>query len=245
MNTFQGINLNSPAVFDTLKRSFGIMSPPLQAHLRSVYACLAIGLLSAALAAYLYVFAGFMRDYALLSAIGMLVLSIMLVFSSGDYTQQKKRMIYFIAMSFLGGHLTGPLLSFAMVVNPQLILLALLGTGVVFICFTLCAMLSKRGSFFYLGSLASSLLSWTLLLQLACLFTGSCSFWKLETYLALGSVLLFILYDTQLIIYRFESLHDKDYIMHACQLFLDVLILFKHLLVLLVDKEAKAKKKNK
>jgi FtsH-binding integral membrane protein len=67
--------------------------------------------------------------------------------------------------------------------------------------------------------------------------------------LILGLVVMsaFILYDTQMIMEKFR-MGDKDYVWHSLTLFMDLASIFKHILVLLYDKETNSsgnrKKKN-
>jgi len=55
---------------------------------------------------------------------------------------------------------------------------------------------------------------------------------------------IFILYDTHLIMEKFR-MGDRDYVWHALTLFMDLVSIFKHLLILLADKEQSARNKNK
>jgi len=53
----------------------------------------------------------------------------------------------------------------------------------------------------------------------------------------------FILYDTHLIMEKFR-MGDRDYIWHALTLFMDLASIFKHILILLADKEQGRKKRD-
>ena len=54
----------------------------------------------------------------------------------------------------------------------------------------------------------------------------------------------FILYDTHLIMEKFR-IGDRDYVWHSLTLFLDLASIFKHILVLLADKEASSRQKKR
>jgi len=52
----------------------------------------------------------------------------------------------------------------------------------------------------------------------------------------------FVLYDTHLIIEK-HRMGDRDYVWHALTLFMDLASIFKHILVLLADKEQGGRRK--
>jgi FtsH-binding integral membrane protein len=54
----------------------------------------------------------------------------------------------------------------------------------------------------------------------------------------------FILYDTHLIMEKFR-MGDRDYIWHALTLFMDLASIFKHILVLLAEKEQSGRQKKR
>ena len=51
----------------------------------------------------------------------------------------------------------------------------------------------------------------------------------------------FVLYDTQKIVEKSRN-GDRDFILHAMDLFIDFLSIFKRLLVILMDKESQNKR---
>lgn len=67
----------------------------------------------------------------------------------------------------------GPLLEMAVAINPQIIVTALMGTSVIFACFSMAALTAERGRWLYLGGTLMTLLSTLLLLSLANLLFGS------------------------------------------------------------------------
>lgn len=67
----------------------------------------------------------------------------------------------------------GPLLDMAVQINPQIIVSALVGTSVVFGCFSVAALTAERGRWLYLGGTLMTLLSTMLMLSLANLLFGS------------------------------------------------------------------------
>lgn len=67
----------------------------------------------------------------------------------------------------------GPLLDMAVVINPQIIVTALIGTSVIFASFSIAALTAERGHWLYLGGSLMTLLSTMLMLSLANLLFGS------------------------------------------------------------------------
>jgi FtsH-binding integral membrane protein len=68
----------------------------------------------------------------------------------------------------------------------------------------------------------------------------------LQMQLLLGLIVMsaFVLYDTQLIMEKFR-MGDKDYVWHSLTLFMDLASIFKHILVLLADKEQNSRNKKR
>lgn len=75
-----------------------------------------------------------------------------------------------VAVAGLG---MGPLLDMAVVINPQIIVTALIGTSVIFASFSIAALTAERGHWLYLGGSLMTLLSTMLMLSLANLLFGS------------------------------------------------------------------------
>lgn len=67
----------------------------------------------------------------------------------------------------------GPLLEYVSVVDPSIIVTALLGTSLVFVCFSIASMLAERGSWLYLGGTLMTLLTSMSLMSLANIFMQS------------------------------------------------------------------------
>lgn len=64
----------------------------------------------------------------------------------------------------------GPLLDYVSIVDPSIIVTALLGTTIVFVCFSIAAMLAERGSWLFLGGTLMTLLSSMSLMALVNIF---------------------------------------------------------------------------
>lgn len=75
-------------------------------------------------------------------------------------------------------------------------------------------------------------------------FFGSRLLFQANLYIGLAVMCGFIVYDTQLIVEKARR-GDKDYVMHSVELFIDFVAVFKRLLIILTDKEAQSKRKNR
>lgn len=67
----------------------------------------------------------------------------------------------------------GPMLEYVSMVNPAIIMTALLGTTVVFVCFSIAAMLADRGSYLFLGGTLLTMLTSLSVMSLFNLFMQS------------------------------------------------------------------------
>lgn len=67
----------------------------------------------------------------------------------------------------------GPLLEYVSFVDPSIIVTALLGTTLVFVCFSIAAMLAERGSWLFLGGTLMTLLTSMSLMTLVNIFMQS------------------------------------------------------------------------
>ncbi|MCL4127457.1 UNVERIFIED_CONTAM: hypothetical protein GTU68_001610 [Idotea baltica] len=176
-----------------------------------------------------------------LAAIGTLL---WLFMTPDNGKNQKQRLAMLGGFAFLSGINLGPLLQMAVMVNETLILQALLGTSIVFACFSLAALFAPRGQYLYLGGILMSGLSTLFWLSLMNIFFGSKLLFQANLYIGLAIMCGFVVFDTQNIIEKSRR-GDKDYIMHSVELFVDFIAIFKRLLMILTDKEANDKRKKK
>ncbi|RHY76686.1 hypothetical protein DYB30_008089 [Aphanomyces astaci] len=105
-----------------------------------------------------------------------------------------------------------------------------LGTSVVFGCFTCSALLEKRRSYFFLYSAMSSAILCLSLVQLVSIVAPSSAMYKMELYVVLLIFSGCVLLDTEKIIEK-ASLGDRDFVRHSLCLFLDFVAFFVRLLI--------------
>jgi len=208
---------------------------PIRAHLKNVYASIASATLVAAIGAACHV--NGIWQGGMLSGLGSFILILMLAFSrNGDGKDDGMRFLYLNGLAFCSGMSTGPLIEAVWDLNPSIVISALLYTCVIFTCFTLSALIAPEGKYLALGAPLMSILSTMLLASLMNIFFRSASIAYFQILAGLFLMSAFILYDTHLIMEKFR-LGDRDYVWHALTLFMDLASIFKHLLVLLAERE--------
>jgi len=217
---------------------------PVRQHLKNVYACLAMSTMAAALGSAVHLFTNILQA-GLVSAIGALVFFFLLMSTPDDNGKTlTTRIGYLLGFTFLTGVGLGPLLEHVILVDPSIIVTAFVATSVVFICFSLCAMLSERGKWLYLGGTLMTMLTTLMVLSLANIFFGSVWIYQTQLYLGLLAMCGFVLYDTQVIIEK-RRLGSKDFVAHSLDLFVDFIGIFRRLLIILTQKEQESKKKRR
>lgn len=219
------------------------LEPEVRHHLKNVYGAVAIATGAAGMGAFVHLHSTTFLTAGLLTSLCAIGFLISLTMTHHDGKNQAKRLGLLSGFAFFSGVNMGPLLQVAIMINPAIVMEALLGTTLVFACFSLAALYAPRGHYLYLGGTLFSVLSSLFWLSLFNLFFGSRLLYQAHFYISLFVMCGFIVYDTQLITEK-RRLGNTDYIMHGLELFIDALAVFKRLVILLSDKEA-GKKKNK
>lgn len=219
------------------------LEAPVRQHLKNVYGCLSLSTISAATGAYVHLYTE-VQKAGFLTAIGGLGLLLALLSTPDNGKNQNLRLGYLLGFAFLSGIGLGPLLEVVISIDPSIIVTALIGTTVVFVSFSISALLAGRGKWLYLGGTLMSLSNMTVLLLLANLFLRSSLIYHIELYLGLFIMCGFIIYDTQLIVEKFR-MGNKDFIAHAVLLFVDFFRVFTYLVEILTVKEQQKQKNRK
>ncbi|XP_033197916.1 probable Bax inhibitor 1 [Bombus vosnesenskii] len=224
------------AVLNTFVNSFTKkLEPPVRQHLKNVYGCLSMSMLSAAGGVYIHMFSELLRAN-LLTTLGTLGLLFTLINTPDNGKNQKLRLSYLLGFAFFSGLGLGPLLQLVMSVNPTVIVTALIGTIVIFVSFSISSLLAERGRWLYLGGTLISLLNIMVLFSFVNLFLRWTIFYQAYLYIGLFLMCGFVIYDTQLIIEKYH-MGSKDFILHSLDLFVDFVNIFRHLLIILTQKE--------
>ncbi|CAG8557575.1 9128_t:CDS:2 [Ambispora leptoticha] len=229
---------NGPSDFtSTFKAAITLqeLSKPVQQHLVRVYitlaglaACLAVG-------AYLHVNQLFLFGGGFLSfLIGLF--SVIGVVGLPD-TPENKYLRYGLLynFAFMEGLSIGPLIQYTLHVDysGSLIVKACIATSLIFVSFTLSALFSKRREYIYLGGILGSALSILGCVSILNLFLRSKILFSMELYLGLFMFCGYVLYDTQLILYRASKLGSRDVVGHSLDLFIDLVGIFVRVLIAL------------
>lgn len=217
------------------------LEKPVREHLQNVYSCLAISTLAAAAGGYVHLFTDLLRGNFLttLLSLGLLV-ALFTVQDNGK--NQHVRLSILVGFAFTTGLGLGPLLDVVVSVDPSIVATAFVATCAVFACFSLSALYSDHCRWIYIGGTLMSILSMMFVLSLANLFFGSYLLFQMHLYLGLILFCFFVLYDTQLIIEK-RKRGERDYIRHSVDLFIDLVSIFRHLLVILTQKESSRREK--
>ena len=224
--------------------NFSSLNKGCQEHLQKVYTAMAGAMISAAVGAVAYFFV----PLGILGSLGVLATFLWLLFTPMDYNLsaqqqlqlQKKRLGILCAFGFFSGLSLGPLLDFVIDINPQIIPTAFVTTCVLFVSLSLTALWTEKRSFLYLGGTLFSALHMLLWMAVLNPFFRSVFMFEIQLWLGLLVFCGFVIFDTQLIIDRFER-GDHDYVWHALDLFIDFIDIFRRILIILSKKE-KSKK---
>jgi FtsH-binding integral membrane protein len=231
------IDINS--FFNALDRK---LEPHVKTHLKHVYGSVAMALMASAIGSWIHLnhyFSG-----GLLSALAAIGFGIALISTPDNTKNRNTRLSYLLGFAAASGLNLGPLLEVALFINPTIVTTALISSCVIFGCFSLSAIFSEHRKWLYLSGTLSSALSLLLMMSLVNLFIGSQLLFQMHLYLGFLVICVFIMYDTALIIEK-RRIGDTDYIWHSVLLFVDFMDLFRHLLVILMQKEQNKNRKKK
>jgi len=218
--------------FNTFNHKF---DAPIRSHLKSVYACLTMSIMSAAAGAYVHLFANLLRGGGILYALLSMGLVMGLMATPDNGKNRSTRMALLLAFSFFSGLGTGPLLDMAIRINPSIIPNAFMLSGMIFACFSGAALFAPDGQYLYLGGTLMSGLSALFWMGLMNLFFQSQLIFQVYLW---GGLLLFcgfIMWDTQVIIEK-RKRGDRDFIKHSLDLFIDFMQVFRRVIILLMQK---------
>lgn len=217
---------------------FRNLNPATRKHLKNVYSALALTMLAAGVGAVGFFFIGTVG--ALLSVVGSIGLLLGIAFTPHSPENTPMRLGMLCGFGLCTGLSLGPLLSVVVSIDPSIIPTAFLGTCVIFGCFSLAALYSERRAWLFLGGMLMSGLSIMCLVMFLNIFFHSYLAMQFELYFGLVIFCGFILFDTQLIVEKFNS-GNTDYIFHSIDLFLDFINIFRRLLIIMASKEKKKK----
>ncbi|XP_059054207.1 probable Bax inhibitor 1 [Achroia grisella] len=218
------------------------LEQPVRQHLKNVYGTLTMTCGAATAGVFVDTYTRFQAGF--LSAIIGAGLMLMLIATPDNGKNTTLRLGYLLGFGLTSGMSLGPLLEYVSVVDPSIIVTALLGTTVVFVCFSVAAMLAERGSWLFLGGPLMTLFTSMSLITLVNIFTQSHFLYQAHLYLGLVLMCGFVLFDTQLIIEK-RRMGNKDFVQHALELFIDFIGVFRRLLIILTQKEEQNRRRKR
>ncbi|XP_028402957.1 bax inhibitor 1-like [Dendronephthya gigantea] len=220
---------------------FSKLDVPTKKHLKNVYSVLAMSMFAAAAGGAVHMFTQFLKG-GFLSAIAGIGLLLLLLVTPYNGKNQTKRIGILMSFAFCTGLGLGPIMEGVTQIDSSIVPTAFFFTTLIFVCFSLSALLAEERSYLYMGGLLGSGLTILLVSSILNLFMRSYFLYQVHLYLGLVVFSAFILYDTQLIVEKFRR-GDKDYVWHCLDLFIDFIAVFRRIMVILAqNKENKRKK---
>lgn len=211
-------------------------SPRVQEYLVRVYANLAVTTATSSLAVLLYMH-DLIPEAGSLSLILTLTLMILLPLSRGILNDHLRLGILWL-IGFLTGWNAGPLTQLVFNLDPDILLMSIIGTFIAFISFSGAALFSQRRSHLYLGSLLSVS---GIIILISTFFPGMFNF---NLYFGLFTFCFYIIYDTQILVERADSISDDRVgVNGALQLYTDLYAIFVRLMIILMRKGEKKRHK--
>lgn len=222
--------------------SFGDIDKNVQSHLRNVYATLSIGLILSCIGAYAFLVSPTLQAHLtlllILSLVGSIGSTLYVYFTPHTRENVNSRLLAFFILAAVTGIGLGPLIQVISVLHPETIPTALLGTAVIFVSFSLAAILTKKRYYLFLGAAIMSATSILASFSLMNIFIRSPMIYRAELYVGFAIFCAFVIFDTQLIVEK-RRYGDTDFIAHTMDLFVDFIEIFRHLLIILNSKRSR------
>ena len=210
----------------------------MRAHLRNVYACLAMTTMSAAAGAYTQFFTNLSLGGKFMLGLTGLGCGIALSVTPDNGENKLSRITLLLGFGYFAGLSTSPILQTAINANPDIITNAMVLSGITFTYFSGIALVAPSKKYLYIGGTLSNGLSVLMSTQYLNMFLRSHTILQMCLW---GGTLLFCgltLWDTQRIIEKYKR-GDDDFISHSLELFINLLQIFRKLLALLLHAENK------
>ena len=239
-----GSNFNNFDINTILKNND--IQPRVQTHLKNVYLALSCCMLCCVLGAYCNI------KYNIGSSGLWFMVSFGLMYwlhTDLNKNNIKKRICILCSYGFVQGLTIGGLIEYAYYINPNIIYMSFSSTIIIFLTFSGAALVAKRRSYLYLGSILSSTMSILCIMSFFNAFVSRSE--TIDTLrLVIGTLVFsgFIIFDTQLIIERASNSNTNgsgqyDCIGDAMKLFTDVFGLFIRIVRLLLEKDKRDKRR--
>lgn len=202
-------------------------------HLEHVYLCLLSVAVTATIGCSIFYCGCF--QFGFISSLMSFVLIIALHYLPDNGKNFWLRYFLLAMFGLCAGQLIGPLMRYVGTVSPRLITAALVGSTVIFLTFSITACYSAPGKYLFLSGILTAACNIITVANLANLFFKSYWIHYVQTHCSVAVMAGFILYDTQIIIEKFQS-GDRDSINHSLDLFFVTLNLLRKVLILLAER---------
>lgn len=209
------------------------LEPGLKAHLTKVYTALSWTIGFAALGAIFEMYTNLSTPGFLIMLGSFIFLLLLIVTADEEGKNNDLRFFFLMGFGFFNGLGLGPLLNYATEVQPMLIFEAVLSTFLVFVGFTLMALMAERGYWLFLGGPLCAILLVFFGLNLLNYLLQSELLFCVQLYGGLLLLCAFIIFDTTIIMEKYRD-GSKDYITHSVMLFADVFGIFVRILIILL-----------
>lgn len=130
-------------------KDMSTLTPTVQTHLQYVYLSLFCGLLCASVGAVLDLF--YLGMGGLLSTLASVGMMLLVMSTPRTPDLSIRRLMFFAGFCFFQGMSLAPILSFAVIVDPANIFIALSGSALIFLSFTISSLFAQNRTFLYLG----------------------------------------------------------------------------------------------
>jgi len=154
--------------------------------------------------------------------------------TSSTETEQM-RMGYMWALAFFLGFLVGPAMHHIADVDPSILINAVVITSIMFASFSAISLYSNRRSYLFLGGIISSLVSCMFWFRMMGYMFGYSTHGMPYLLLSLFVACMYIIYDTQMIIEKSETMNMRDVPTNTMVLFMDLFDLFIKIVQLLME----------
>ncbi|CAM9365975.1 unnamed protein product [Choristocarpus tenellus] len=172
------------------------------------------------------------------------VAALMWMVMDKDKTNYTKRVYILLLFGLLQGFSLGNLVAVVLDTDPGILITALLATTTIFGCFAGSALVAKRRSLLYLGGLISSTMMVLMLASIINLFLRLPFLFDIQLYVGLFMFCGYVMFDSQIIVEK-ACQGDRDYPMHAAELFLDFVGIFVRICIILLRKDKKTEKNSR
>lgn len=216
------------------------LSTYVQEHMIGVYGTLATGVGASACGAAFQMATGAPATGFL--AIFATIASMFYFLSQPPMSSRRGPALHLFA--FTQGFATGPLLQLVADIDMMLPCIALAATASIFACLSGAALFSKRREYIYLGGVLGTAVTALFWVGLLNAFIRSSWMFGIQLYAGLLVFCGYVLYDSQLIIEKAEH-GDKDKVQHAFDLFVDLLAIFRRVLIIMAQNSESRRKRNR